>query len=302
MEATSTIHPPSFTVCIPTYLGGPSLARAVTSIRASKNVGPFRLIVAVDGNPLKQEITRQLRELDAEIVFSARRGGQVARVKQMIALVNTEITVLTQDDIRFDKLALARLVEAFARDARLTMASAHVKPEPARTFFERIVEIGVNISHRTGLQWHGADNYLLASGRCLAFRTNAIQQFNIPEEVINSDGYLYFENKRRGGKFRHLADAIVYNKSPLHIREHLKQTKKFEYSKAEFSRYFESKLLAAGFAIPRQLLIAALAAELLRRPIYTMLYGGLHLYTKLKPNQFIGAKRFWDTDQSTKRS
>ncbi|MEK7706393.1 MAG: hypothetical protein AAB380_00140, partial [Verrucomicrobiota bacterium] len=59
------------------------------------------------------------------------------------------------------------------------------------------------------------------------FRTSVLKQFTIPETLINADAYLYFEHKRRGGVFRHLPHALVYNQSPLRLREHLKQTKKF---------------------------------------------------------------------------
>ena len=289
-----------FTVCIPTYLGGASLVRAVESIRASEGVRSFRIIVAVDGQPLSDSVARQLRAFDVDIVCSKQRGGQVARIKQMVAMVDTELTVLTQDDIRFHKLALAHLVRAFADDQHLTMVGANVLPEPAKTLFERVVEVGVAIGHHAGKQWRGADNYLLASGRCLVLRTGALQKFVLPEEIINSDAYLYFENKRRGGTFRYHDQAIVYNKSPLRVSEHIKQAKKFDYSKAELARYF-GEGIGADYVVPRRLLMSALWFEFRRRPLHTLLYGGLQLYTRLQPNQFIGAKRFWDTDTSTKR-
>ena len=234
---TNTENSLSLTVGIPTYYGGPALVRAVESILASRGVEKFRIIVSVDGNPLKEEVSRRLRELGVDVIENAVRGGQVARIKQMITLCNTDILVLTQDDVQFEPSALAEIVKTFADHSDTTMIGARVKAAPAESLFESAVEVGVRMTHYIGDRWNDENNYLLSSGRCLAFRSYMAKKLTIPEEVINSDAYLYFENKRLGGVFRSVTNAIVYNKSPQKISEHIKQSKKFEYSQAELSRY-----------------------------------------------------------------
>lgn len=292
---------PTFTVGIPTYYGGPSLVRAVESIRASRGVGEFRLIVCVDGKPLAPAIRSRLVELGVDILMAEQRGGQVARIKQMIAATDTDLLILTQDDIRFDAVALGRLVAAFGDDSSRTMVAAHIAPEPAQTLFERIVEVGVRAIHWVGSRWREGDTYLLANGRCLAFRTAAIRGFEIPEEVINSDAYLYFENRRRGGSFVACAGAVVYNKSPLHLAEHVKQHKKFEYSLDELSRYFRRDDLMRDYAVPRSLLLRALGVQFLQSPVLTLAYVVVQVYVNLHRTTYRGVTRFWDTDVSTKR-
>lgn len=295
------LRQPTFTVCIPTYYGGMSLVRAIKSIRCSRDVEPFRIIVAVDGKPLAADIVRQLRELDVEIVHSKQRGGQVARIKQMVAMVDAELTVLTQDDIIFDPAALNLMIRVLAADPKVSMVGVRVAPLPAVTLFESIVEVGVRLTRRAGRQWRAADNYLLASGRCLAWRTTTIKKFNLPEAVINSDAYMYFENRRQGGAFRYVDEAIVYNRSPLHLSEHVKQAKKFEYSKMELTRYFGEEI-AGEYDIPLAIVVRAVLAEARRHPLTMMLYVGLHIYTKWQGNEFIGSQSgFWKTDVSTKR-
>ena len=291
---------PNFTVCIPTYYGGPSLVRAVESIRRSRDVGPFRIIVAIDGNPLAEDITRQLEELDVEIVFSAKRGGQVARIKQMVAMVDTELTVLTQDDINFDKEALGLIISALA-DKKVTMIGVRVVSVKATTFFESIIAVGVRLTRQIGQQWRVADNFLLASGRCLAFRTNTIKKFELPDEVINSDALMYFENRRLKGVFRYVDEAIVYNRSPLHLKEHVKQAKKFEYSQMELTRYFSAEI-AKEYEVPFTGIVRAVLAEFWCHPFAMLLYCSIHIYTKWQKNEFTGSKSgFWETDVSTKR-
>lgn len=294
-----SIKQPSVTIGIPTYYGGPALVKAVESIMASRGVDPFRLIVCVDGNPLAPEIESELVKLGAEVVFSAQRGGQVARIKQIIGLCDTDILILTQDDIRFEPDTLARILETFECHPEATMVGARVLPAPAETFLEKIIEVGVRLTHRIGDLWNHGDNYLLASGRCLALRTEMAKRLEIPDEVINSDAYLYFENKAKGGKFVTASEAKVYNRSPQKLREYVKQSKKFQFSKLNVEDYFRHDM-GAEYAVPLSIEIRAGLAEFVAHPLVTPLYLILRLYAQMGRNPFLKAKRFWDTDVSTK--
>ncbi len=162
--------------------------------------------------------------------------------------------------------------------------------------------MGVRGTHKIGDGWRDGDNFLLSSGRCLAFRTKFIKKFKIPEEVINSDAYLYFENKRNGGKFKSLSDAVVYNKSPQTLDEQLKQSRKFQYSLEELTRYIDIDP-SKEYAIPKLISIRAYLTELVKHPLATVGYLSLFLYTRTSgKNMYSNAKRFWETDKSTKEA
>ncbi|MDP3685602.1 MAG: hypothetical protein Q8R32_02110, partial [bacterium] len=151
-----------------------------------------------------------------------------------------------------------------------------------------------------GMRWKDADNYLLASGRCLAFRTSFAKTFFIPETIINSDAYFYIENRKRGGAFRHVESAVVCNRSPRRLHEHLKQVKKFSVSRAELSKHLAYDV-SSEYAVPPFLLARAFAEELARHPVWSLLYLWVHVYTTVRRNPTRGATRFWETDVSTKR-
>lgn len=290
----------TFTVGIPTYYGGPALVRAAESILSSKNVDKFRLIVTVDGNPLKKEIADSLKKMGAEVIENKERGGQVTRIKQIISLCDTDILILTQDDILFDPLAIFHIIKKFQDDPDLTMVGARVMPVTAETIFESAIGTGVRMVHYIGDNWKNGDNYLLASGRCLAFRSDTAKKLNIPDAVINSDAYLYFENKKTGGKFSAAREAVIYNKSPQKLSEHIKQNKKFDYSKSEASHYLKADL-SDEYAIPKNLAFKAYIRELVQSPLAAIIYLPVMLYAKLQKNKFINVERFWETDVTTKR-
>lgn len=290
----------TLTVGIPTYVGGPSLVRAAESIRASTGVENFRLIVAVDGNPLRPEIESALQNLDVEIVLAGVRGGQVARLKQIIYMCRTELVILTQDDIIFEPDAISKLVNAFAKNPKLTMANANVMPMHAETIIEKVQHSGTRIGKYIAMRWNGGDNYLSANGRCQAFRVKWAKKLEIPEEVINSDAFAYFRNKKLGGSYRYIQDAVVYDKSPLFIAEYVKQNKKFQYSANELARYFGEEI-RREYSPTAVLRAKAIFMEGAHHPILFAMYMTLRIYMAFLPNTFQKAKRFWDTDISTKR-
>ena len=291
----------TFTVAIPTYYGGFGLVKTAKSIINSKGVGKFRLIVSVDGNPLQKEVKAQLKKLGAEDIENKKRGGQVTRIKQNISLTNSEIIILTQDDVLFDKHAIANILNAFKKNPNVTMVGARILPTPAKTFFEKIIETGIKVNYFTGKNWKNGDNYLLASGRCLAFKTTQAKKLSIPEEVINADAFLYFENKRKNGQFLAVDTAVVYNKSPQNLKEHLKQSKKFQYSQEELSKYMDASLVKE-YSFPKALMVRAFINEFLKNPVYTGLYVLISIYTRIMgKNMYSGATRFWSTDVSTKK-
>ena len=189
---------------------------------------------------------------------------------------------MTQDDVLFDKHAIANILNAFKKNPNVTMVGARILPTPAKTFFEKIIETGIKVNYFTGKNWKNGDNYLLASGRCLAFKTTQ-------------------ENKRKNGQFLAVDTAVVYNKSPQNLKEHLKQSKKFQYSQEELSKYMDASLVKE-YSFPKALMVRAFINEFLKNPVYTGLYVLISIYTRIMgKNMYSGATRFWSTDVSTKK-
>jgi ribosomal protein S15P/S13E len=184
------------------------------------------------------------------------------------------------------------------------MMGAKVFPMKPQSLFEAVLEAGVRIMYRMGHYWNNADNYLLASGRCLAFRAKFVKQFAIPDTVINSDAYLYFENKRRSGVFVFDTHAMVYIKSPQNLQEHLKQSRKFLYSQKELSHLYEHAIdLEEEYAVPFFIKVRAYTAEFFHKPFISLLYLADFIYTRTQQkNMYDNKTRFWETDKSTKEA
>lgn len=291
----------SLTVAIPTCYGGASLVEAIESIRRSDYPEDFKVVVRADSIPIPENIKKKLDILEVELTENSEPGSQLHKVKQMIDECNDDIFIFTQDDIRFDSKAISKIIKAFETDPNLTMIGANIQPEKATTRFERVVEVGLRIAYQVGTTWNKGDNYLLSNGRCIAFRTSFLKTFNLPEKMVNTDAYLYFENKRLSGKFIMLKDAIVYNVSPKNFKEHLRQRNRFLFSKEEMQQFFNHNI-DAEYKLPTSLLFKASIKELVTHPINFVGYVLIQIGAQI--NQYIDSSYknpLWKVNTSTKR-
>ncbi len=291
----------TLTVGIPTYYGGESLVKTVESISKFKNVYDVRIIVSVDGKKLDKHIYNPLKKYGVKIVENKIRGGQVARINQIITMCETDIIILTQDDIIFTSSTIDEIMYGFENNPEVTMEAARVIPLKATNLIEKIIQVGVSISYTLGKNWNNGDNYFAAGGRCLAFRTEFAKQFSTPEEVLNSDTYLYFLNQKSGGKFLYVPSAIYRMRSPSKLSDHLKQSKKYQYVPQEIKHYLKIDINKTQ-SLPKSLLIYATVKEFFKNPIVAFCYWIIMFYTRIKEKgMYDNVTRFWDTDISTKK-
>lgn len=294
------VHSSLVTVGIPTYVGGESLVKTVRSLLASTGVDPFPIVVSVDGNPLAPPIVKKLTNSRVTIIENRRREGQVARIREIIRQCRTPYLVLAQDDLLFDRQAIAHILRNFRLDPNLTMQAAEGRPLPPTTWFEQVVHCGFRIARRIEKEWNGGQNYLNACGRCIAFKTDVAHRLDVQSEVMSCDVHFYFMNRALGGTFRRAERAIYYYRSPKTLQDHLKQSLKHQAVPVELLR-FRGIDLSKEAPIPKGLFLWSFQREWLRHPLWTTLYGFLLLYTRLpRPNPYAEKTRFWETDTSTK--
>jgi cellulose synthase/poly-beta-1,6-N-acetylglucosamine synthase-like glycosyltransferase len=289
------------TVGIPCRYTGQSLIPTIRSIMSSIVEFPFRVVVVADNKRLPKNMKQELRDMGVEIYENEVSGTQFKKLQQIVDLATGEVFVFTQDDVIFKPESLGELVTVFQKNRRVTMAGAYVVSTKASTFFERVIEVGVTVATSIGRKWNNADNYLLANGRCLAFRTENIKGWRLPANVVNGDGYLYLENIRHKGTFVFVPNAIIINNNPQNIREHLNQSVRFQHSQEELSAYFSS--IKKYYQIPRSIIIDVVRESFFNNPFFTSAYFFIFVYSAIA-KRFMSAavNPFWQEAISTKRS
>jgi len=89
-------------------------------------------------------------------------------------------------------------------------------------------------------------------------------------------------------------------RSPMKIADHLKQSKKYQFVPDEIKQYLSIDINKEQ-PLTMTLQLHALLTELISSPVYLIPYIVLMIYTRFAAkDMYANAKRFWDTDVSTK--
>ncbi len=289
----------SFSVGIPSYKSGDSLVHTIRSLRESQDVQYFEILIVADGE-LNPEIEREVVSLNVKIIKNKSRKGQTAANNQIFSTLKTDIVILTQDDVKFAPDTITNILKTFNSDPSITMISPKLIPVEAKNIFQFGHHFGINLLHSIIIRWNNGDNYLTSIGRCLAFKSDTVKKFKVPETIINCDAYYYFENQRLNGRYQYLPSAVVYYKSPENLNEHTKQIRKFMVSQKEIHAHL-GKRYSDQYAMPKTLFIKELAIKSMQSPVGATLYAIISFLARSKSKSFYDkATRFWEIDKSTK--
>lgn len=290
----------SLTVGITTCYGGASILETVRSIRSSEGVRRFRFILVSDRTPIDPGVLEKLRKMDVEVIWNDTEGSQFKKKKQILALCDTDLIVFTNDDVLFGKNTLKTVVDEFQKNKQVTLISVNNQPIPSSSIVERAISVGTNIVNRIALKWNNGDNYLSVIGRFEATRVNWVKKyFKLHDDVVSSDQYIYFENKKHGGVYKYLPNVSVYFRNPQTLREHLRKSSRFQYAKMEMSRYFG--YIVQDYKVPRSIFLVALLQEFFVNPFFFFVYVLISTYTRifvLPPKESLNPN--WQIDLSTK--
>lgn len=288
------------TVGISTCYSGKSLVTTVDSIRKSDNGKSVKINIEADRTPIRKSIMHGLKKLGVKVHWNSVEGSQFKKVKQMVDACKSDIYISTQDDVIFDKDTINEIIKAFQEDPKLTMVGIRIFPLPPVTFFESAMTSMLRIVDSIAQKWNKGDNHLSSSGRCLAFRASHLKKFRIPQTIVNGDMFFYLENKHLGGKFKLLKNAKVFIRCPQHLKDQVAPSSRYLYSKEEMENYFEASL-ENEYKIPKAVILLALVEELANRPVSTVTYLIIRIYTFIfrQPKKIV-SNPVWKVDASTK--
>lgn len=291
----------TLTVGITTCFGDNSILDSVKSIRAAKGVSKFRFIIVADRVSINPWLKKQLKKYDIELIENKVEGSQVSKQKQILRLTKSDLVLLTQDDILLEPEVLETVIKRFEKNPKTDFISILNEPIKPTSFFESCLNIGTNIANRIAKYWNNGDNYLSVVGRFMIFKTDFLKKnIKLEDSVATSDAYYYFATKRAGGKYEYLPEVGVLFKNPQNMKEHLRKSSRFQFSKLEMNRYFKG--LDKCYKLPKIIAIRAMAEEFILHPLRFIGYMGIFAYSrilKMKPSYVLNA--VWEVDLSTKK-
>lgn len=289
----------NYTVAISTRNAPPSIIRTIDTILNSALITkPREFIVITDGFS-DRTIKKELIKRKIRVIENRKPHSLASKFKKIVKIVSSDILVFTQDDILFTPFALFQILKSFKKEENITLISSKVEIIKSRNIFEQALASGMEISNRIGVDWRRGDNYLLASGRCMAFRTSFIKKLPIPDSIVNFDAFLYFLNKKNGGRFKFVEKSVVLIKGASNINDHMSQSSRFQNSSLELQNYFD---LEGEYQIPLVKKVKATCIELIKNPIPVITFNAIYIYSRLMKLSFRRSiDPFWKIDISTKK-
>lgn len=291
----------SFVVGTTTCYGHEQLVETVKSLRMSQNfIKDFRVIVVADSVKLTEAIIADLTTLKVEIIENPTESSAFAKQLQILEMVNEEYIILTQDDVLFHPLTISKVLEELTKEG-VTFVGVKNQPIKPASALEGGISIATTLCNSIARHFNGGDNYLACLGRLMAFRTDFLKKMHVEIDSVSLDAYLYFENKRIGGKYVCLWDYPLYFRAPQNILEHLRKSSRFQYSQDELISYRRFGDLRSEYKLPLVAIIRGTIDEFFKNPFYLAIYVFIFFYTRLfkrSLNKSLIAN--WEVDESTK--
>lgn len=286
-------------VGIGTCYGKGQLIESVTSLREKQGID-CELTVVADRFPLDKDTKKQLKALGAKVRENKVEGSYLVKLLPAIRSSDSDLFVMSQDDIKYSPNWLKYIVEAFEKDKNLTFAALPNIPLTPMGMFEAGANVGTRLNNRMGKMWRNGDNYLAVLGRIMVFRTNWLKKIHM-EDAVSLDAYYYLENKKMGGKYKCLWNIPLYFRNPQNWQEQLRKSSRFQNSYYEMKSYGRFDNLEEEYRVPLRIIIKAAVIEFISYPRDFLIYCGIFLMTRIlkqKPNSCLIAN--WQVDLSTK--
>ena len=116
------------TIGIPSSFAGESLFETARTIKIAQKKENYSLKIYADRTPISPKLRQELEKLKFEINWTPGPGSFLKKAHKLIAATNTDILIITQDDIIFDRDTISATVETFQSDSSITMIGVRILP------------------------------------------------------------------------------------------------------------------------------------------------------------------------------
>lgn len=299
---------PTISVAVCAYNEEGNIYRFLSSVLGQDQTGFIlkEIIVVTDGCTDKTvEIVRSLQKKHSiiKITESKTRVGKSTHLNDIYKRVLSDYLVQSDADVVFSHTHVIRdMIMPLQKDRRVGMCGGNPTPLPASTFWEHVASVAFEPYQAFRSTVRGGDNALSAVGQILAYRRELLRTIHIPSDMVTNDLFTYFCCLSTHWNYKYVASGIVYFQSPKALRDIIKQNTRFKTGHNRMYTYFPKQMVDYEMSIPRLAYVRAIVGQLLKHPIYSILYYTINLCSKIRANR-IGATltAAWPIATTTKR-
>lgn len=243
-----------------------------------------KILVISDGSHDKTVVAG--RSLDSKkIVVKAyrKREGKSSRLNDIYSELVSDILFQTDADVILSEpYVIAKLIKPIIKDKNVGMCSGNALPVKPTTLMEKAISTTREAYYPIKKTLRGGHNKLSVNGRILAYKKEFIKKIKIPSEVIGNDAFTYFSCLSMGYSYRYVDSAVVYFRSPMTLKDHIKQNTRFIAVPARLENYFPKELIKKEYNIPLLTLAYYLSKQFFKHPFLSTYIFFVNKYCSLR--------------------
>lgn len=231
------------------------------------------------------------------------RIGKSARLNSIYKNLKSDFLVQSDADVVFAHPYVIRdLINPLITEKKVGMCGGHPIPAKGRTFTEKSINLTFEVYAKLRSEVRGGNNKFSVDGRLLAYKKALVKKITVPTDMIANDFYTYMCCLTSKFEYRYVKSAVVFFRSPINLRDHLRQNVRFESAALRMKKHFPESLVDQETHIPRHLLIKNTVLQFLKNPFMGIYIFAVNQYCRLQAKRKESRlSAVWDMAESTKR-
>lgn len=295
------------TVALSAYNEAQNIKRFLKSVLKQKEEG-FRIKsiwVYSDGSSDKTVVNaKSIQSSKIKVFEDKKRIGKSARLNEIYKNLKTDFLVQSDADVIFAHPFVIRdLIEPLINEKKVGMCGGHPIPAEGKTFTEKSINLTFEVYAKLRSEVRGGNNKFSVDGRLLAYKKELVKKIIVPTDMIANDFYTYLCCLKNKYQYRYVKTAVVIFRSPINMRDHLRQNVRFESAALRMKKHFSKALVDRETYIPRSVLLKNIILQFSKNPVMAIYIFLINRYCRLlaiKKERKLSA--VWDMAESTKKA
>ncbi len=279
-----SILKPTVSVGISAYNEEGNLGQLLNLISEQKepSFSLHEIIVVSDGSTdSTAQIGRSFPDPRIKFIEFPRRLGKNAAQNTICQESSADFLVmLDADSLPLNRDYLTEMVNPLLDNPNVGIGGSEILPMPALTRLEKVISYGDNLKREIFRRWKDGQNVFECHGRSRIFSKKFYKKIIWPDDCVE-DAYSYLFAAANTIPFLFISRTAVYFREPQTLRDYFRQSSRFLQSGVVLKKYLGTDFVRQEYKLPKSLVIKTVFRELLRHPLLTLGYLGVHFLSQI---------------------
>lgn len=259
-----------------------------------------KIIIISDGS--SDQTLKEAKKIPCKylkIIQGQTREGLASRLNQITKITSANILVLLNADILIkNELFLEKIIEPIIRE-KADLTSVKIRELQPVGFTEKTLFYSMKVKNNIFEQFNQGNNLYTCHGQARAFSKKLYKKIQFKNSV-GEDAYSYLYCIFNGFTYKYIKDTTAYYKLPGTFSDHQRQSIRYFQSKNKFIEDFGEEFIRINYRLPIRTILTAIVYSLFRWPFYTLAYGFIFIYLKIRSKLNGKVEDKWQIAQTSK--